>query len=121
MVQFPQTSAGMPDIPALQSQFRGQLDVKVGHLEALSLGAVDALQRLNHLNMQLARQLAEVGFATCREVLSCQDPAQAAAVAMHGLQPSGERLRDYQQGLLGVMAEAQARLPAALAAPPARS
>ncbi len=116
MVQFPQMRAGLSD-PALRSQ----LDAQVGHLNALSLGAVDTLLRLNHLNMQLARQLAEVGFATCRELLSCQDPAQAAAVALHGLQPSGERLRDYQQGLLGVMAEARARLPSPVAAASGRS
>ena len=120
MVQFPQMSAGLAD-PALQSRLRLQLDTQAGQLQALSLGAVDTLLRLNHLNMQLARQLAEVGFATCREVLSCQDPAQAAAAALHGLQPSGERLRDYQQALFGVMAEARPGLPSPAAGAIGRS
>jgi phasin family protein len=111
MVQFSQMPPGLAGHPALQSQ----LEAQVGFFSALSLRAVDTMQRVNELNMQLARQLAEVSFATCREVLSCQDPTQAAAVAMHGLQPSGERLRDYQHSLFGVMAEAQASLPSAVA------
>lgn len=113
MDQFPQMApAGNP---ALQSQ----LEAQVGFFNTLSLRAVDTLQRVNELNMQLARQLLDNGFATCRAMLACRDPAQAAAVAMHGLQPSGERLRDYQQSLFGVMARAQADLPSSVAAPAA--
>ena len=116
MVQFPQMSAGLADNPALQSQ----LNAQVGHLQVLSLRAFDTMQRVNELNMELVRQLVDVGFAACREVLSCQDPSQVAAVAMQQLQPSGERLRDYQHGLFGVIAEAQANLPSSVAPMAAR-
>lgn len=115
MVQFPQTSTGLADNPVLRSQIEAQ----VGFLSALSLRAVDTMQRLNELNMQLARQLSDAGFAACREALACQDPAQMAAVAIRQLQPNGGHLRDYQHSLFGVMAEAQAGLPSAVAAPPA--
>ncbi|MGH8853291.1 MAG: phasin family protein [Telluria sp.] len=106
---------GLADNPALKSQ----LDAQVGYLSALSLRTVETMQRLNELNMQLARELVDDTFVACREVLSCQDPAQVAAVAMRQLQPSGDHLRQYQSGVFGVMADAQANLPSPVPAPAA--
>jgi phasin family protein len=117
MVQFPQMSAGLAGDPVL----RAQLDAQIAHLGLLTLRSVDTLQRLNDLNLGLARQLLDTGVQACRDALACDDPAQMAAAALRGLQPSGERLRVYQHALFGVVAEAQAGLPSALAmpAPPA--
>ena len=108
--------AGLADNPALKSQ----LEAQVGLLGALSLRSCDTLQRVSELNMKLARELLDDGFAACRDLLSCKDPMKAAATAMRALQPAGERLGLYQHKLFGVFAEAQANLPSAVAAQPAR-
>ncbi|MFC0252612.1 phasin family protein [Massilia consociata] len=113
MVPFPNLPASLADNTALRSQ----LEAQVGLLGELSLRTCDAMQRLSELHMQLARQLVEDAIATGRQVLACEDPLQMTTTAMRQLQPSGEHLRHYQQGLFGVLAGVQTDLQGAL--PPA--
>ncbi|MDY0976909.1 phasin family protein [Massilia sp. CFBP9012] len=120
--------------PALQGQFNQQLGTPINTQLATQLGAQanllatlsqrshELLARLTDLNLQMARHVVETALDTGRQLAACTDPLQVAPTAMRGWQPLGEHVRAWQQGLMGVMAEAQTGLghAAALAPAPAK-
>ena len=120
--------------PALQGQFNPQLGAPLNAQLATQLGAQanllatlsqrshELLARLTDLNLQMARHFVETALDTGRQLAACTDPLQLAPTAMRGWQPLGEHVRAWQQGLMGVMAEAQTGLghAAALAPAPAK-
>ena len=107
------------EIPAATPALRAQLDAQVGAAATLSQRSYELLARLSELNLQMARHLLETAFDTGRQLAACTDPLQFIPTAMRGWQPLGEHLRGYQQGLMGVMAEAQTGLGHATALAPA--
>ncbi|MGF6275441.1 hypothetical protein ABIB38_003839 [Massilia sp. UYP11] len=106
----------------LQAQLAAQLGTQVGALATLSQHSHELLARVTELNLQMARHLVETALDTERQLAACTDPLQLAPTAMRGWQPLGEHVRAWQQGLMGVMAEAQTGLghAAALAPAPAK-
>lgn len=107
-----------PDIPAAAPALRAQLDAQVGAIAALSQRSCALLARLSELNLQMARHIVETAFDTGRQLAACTDPLQFMPTAMRGWQPLGEHVRSYQQGLMGVTAEAQTGLGHAAALAP---
>ncbi|MEW7850299.1 phasin family protein [Massilia aurea] len=103
---MPSFSESVPPNPALQAQ----LDAQAGMIATLSQRNVDLLARVSELNMQMARQALETALDTGRQLAACTDPLQLSAVAMRGWQPLGEHVRNYQQNMMGMLAEAQAGL-----------
>jgi hypothetical protein len=100
--------------PALHAQF----DAQASQLASQSQRNFELLMRLSELNLQLARHAIETALDAGRQMSACRDPQQLTAVAMHGWQPLGEHLRNYQQSLMGVLAEIPAGFgQAALLAP----
>lgn len=67
----------------------------------------------------MARHLVETTFDSGRQLAACTDPLQYAPTALRAWQPLGEQLRAWQQGLMGVMAEAQTGIGHAAALAPA--
>jgi phasin family protein len=112
MFPYPENASANP---ALRAQF----DAQVGYLATLSQRGCDLVARLSELNMQLARQTIDDVIDTGRQLAACSDPFQLGATAMHGWQPVGEHLRNYQQNLMGVLADAGAGLGQAAAQAPA--
>ena len=112
------TPAGAPPNTQLATQLGAQAD----QLATLSQRSHELLARLTELNLQMARHIVETALDTGRELAACTDPLQVAPTAMRGWQPLGEHVRAWQQGLMGVMAEAQTGLghAAALAPAPAK-
>ena len=109
--------------PALQGQFDNglvtQLDAQISLLATLSQRSHALLARLSELNLQMTRHFVETALDTGRQLAACTEPLQLAPTIIHGWQPLGEHLRVYQQGLMGVVAEAQTGLGhAAAPAPP---
>ena len=89
--------------PALRSQ----LETQVNFMTELSQKTYDALRKLMELNLRTAQQAIEDSIETSRQLMSCTDPVQFAGTAMNQIQPAAERMRDYQQQLMGVLAGAQ--------------
>jgi phasin family protein len=89
--------------PALKSS----LDLQVNLLTDLSLQGCDALRKVSELNLKLARQTVDDSIALARELVTCADAFQMTSVAMNRLEPVGERLRNYQRELMGVVASSQ--------------
>jgi len=116
---------GQFDMPAgapLNAQLATQLGAQANQLATLSQRSHELLARWNELNLQMARHFVETALDTGRQLAACTDPLQLAPTAMRGWQPLGEHVRAWQQGLMGVMAEAQTGLghAAALAPAPAK-
>lgn len=111
MFSFPENAS--PD-PALRSQ----LDAQLEFMTTLSQRSVDLMARMSELNLQMARHALETTLEAGRQLAACTDPMQLAPTAMRGWQPLGEHLRTYQQGLMGVIAEAQTGLGHAAAQAP---
>lgn len=99
-----------------------QLEAQVGYLSTLSRQGVELFARVSELNMQLAREALDDALSTGRQLAACSDPLQLGAVAIRGMQPTGEHLRNYQQQMMAALVDAQARLgqdpPFAVTAPP---
>jgi len=107
-----------PEIPAAAPALRAQLDAQVGAIATLSQRSCELLARFSEPNLQMTRHVVETAFNTGRQLAACTDPLQCMPTAMRGWQPLGEHLRNYQQGLMGVVAEAQTGLGHAAALAP---
>jgi phasin family protein len=90
--------------PALRSQIESQVDL----INEFSQKALEAMRQITEINLTLARQTAEASLYASREILSARDPAQLGQTVMKQMHPAAERLRNYQQHLMAVMAGAQA-------------
>jgi phasin family protein len=91
------------DNPALRAQLESQVDF----MTEFTQRAYDAIRQLSDINLKLARQSTESALYAGRELLSCSDPAKFIETAMKQVPPATERMRVYQQQLLGVIAGAQ--------------
>jgi phasin family protein len=94
----------LSDNPALRTHLESQVDF----LNEFTRKAYDTLRQLSEMNLKLARQMVEGSIHASHEMLACTDPMQLAQAAMKQMPPATERLRTYQQHLLGVLAGAEA-------------
>lgn len=94
----------LSDNPALRAHFESQVDF----MNEFSQKACDTVRQLSDMHLKLARQMVEGSMHASREMLACTDPMQLAQAAMKQVPPATERLRTYQQHVLGVLAGAQA-------------
>ena len=99
-----------PDPFTANPVLHAQLEAQVGYLSTLSRQGYDLLARVSELNMQLAREALDDAIATGQQLAGCSDPLQLGAVAIRGMQPTGEHLRNYQQQMMTALAEAQSGL-----------
>lgn len=99
---------------ALPNQaLQAQLEAQVAMLATLSKQTCELVARLSELNLQVARQTLDTALDTGRQLAACTDPMQLSAAAVRGWQPLGEHVRNYQQNMMGVVADAQAKLAGA--------
>ncbi|MFC0131943.1 hypothetical protein CR105_16390 [Massilia eurypsychrophila] len=91
------------DNPALRAQLESQVDF----MTEFTQRAYDAIRQLSDINLKLARQSTESALYAGRELLSCSDPARFIETAMKQVPPANERMRVYQQQLLGIITGAQ--------------
>lgn len=99
-----------PSLPGAHPALHAQLEAQVGYLSTLSRQGVELLARVSELNLQLAREALDDALSTGQQLAACNDPLQLGAVAMRGMQPAGEHLRNYQHGMMAALVDAQARL-----------
>jgi phasin family protein len=92
------------DNPALRSQVEAQVE----SINEFSQKALEAMRQISEINLRLARQNTEAAIYASREILSARDPVQLSQTMMKQMQPAAERLRNYQQHLMAVLAGAQA-------------
>lgn len=112
----------LPEFLNTNPVLHAQLEAQVGYLSTLSRHGVELFARVSELNMQLAREALDDALATGQQLASCSDPLQLSAVAIRGMQPAGEHLRNYQQQMMAALVDVQARIgssvPISITAPP---
>ena len=94
----------LSDNPALRSHLESQVDF----ISEFFRKAFDTARQLSEMNLKLARQTIEGSVHASHELIGCTDPVQFTQTAMKQLQPATERIRSWQEHLLGVLAGAQA-------------
>ena len=112
----------MPSLSATPAM-RSGLDAQVVFLTDLTHRTYDAMRKLSELNLQFAQQAMQDAADTSRNILGCTDVFQVGAAVAKAAQPATERLRNYQQQLLGILSGAQldfSRSAASLAPEPSR-
>lgn len=95
-----------PMTPAVKDHLRAQFST----FTDMSQRLFDTAQKINELNIQVARNAVEDSITTTQQVLSAQNPMEAISIAAGQVQPATERLRAYQQQLTNLAAGAQVDL-----------
>ena len=89
--------------PAMKSQ----LETQVNFMNELYQKTYDALRKVMELNVRATQQAIEDSIEASRQLMACTDPVQLVNTAMSQVKPAAERVRDYQQQLMGVLTGAQ--------------
>lgn len=92
--------------PAVQDYMNAQYAM----FTDLSQRAFQSVQKINELHMEMARSAMEDSLKNAQQVMTAQDPYEAASIAASQAQPAAERLRGYQQELSNIAAKTQAEL-----------
>ncbi|WP_308922214.1 phasin family protein [Janthinobacterium sp. J1-1] len=92
--------------PALQAH----LDAQLNFVTELSRKMFDTALRLNELNMRLAQELLEEAATANQRILTARGGSEAMSLAASHLQPGSDKLRQYQQKLSHLMADANVEM-----------
>lgn len=92
--------------PAIKSH----IDVMLSFMTDLSSKIFETTQKISELNLRLAQGLIDEMTATNQQLMSAKDLAEFASVAATQIHPTTEKLRNYQQGLSNLIANANVEL-----------
>lgn len=92
--------------PALQAH----LDAQLNFVTELSRKMFDTALRVNELNMRLAQELLEEVATANHRMLTARGGSEAMSLAASHLQPGSDKLRQYQQKLSHLMADANVEI-----------
>jgi len=89
---------------------KAHLEAQYSLLNDLSQRLFDTAQKVNELNIQVAKTVMEESFNNFQQVLVAKDPYEALSIAAAQAQPSAEKLRAYKQHLTNIAARTQVDL-----------
>lgn len=92
--------------PALQAH----LDAQLNFVTELSRKMFDTALRVNELNMRLAQELLEEVATANHRMLTARRGSEAMSLAASHLQPGSDKLRQYQQKLSHLIADANVEI-----------
>lgn len=92
--------------PALQAH----LDAQLNFVTELSRKMFDTALRVNELNMRLAQELLEEVATANHRMLTARGGSEAMSLAASHLQPGSDKLRQYQQKLSHLIADANVEI-----------
>ena len=92
--------------PALQAH----LDARLDFVTELSRKMFDTALRVNELNMRLAQELLEEAASANQRILTARGGSEAMSAVASQVQPGTDRLRQYQQKLSHLMADANVEM-----------
>ncbi len=92
--------------PALKSQ----LDTQLNFMNELYQKTYDALRKVMELNVRATQQAIEGSIEASRQLMACTDPLQLVNTAIGQVKPAADRMRDYQQQLMGVLSGSQVEI-----------
>ncbi|WP_327076086.1 MULTISPECIES: phasin family protein [unclassified Janthinobacterium] len=86
------------------------MEVQLAFMTDLFRKAIDTAQKVTELNMRLAQELIEDMTSANRHLMATKDATEFASVATTQLHPSIAKLRNYQQRLSNVLANANVEM-----------
>lgn len=86
---------------------RSQLETQLNFMNELYQKTYDALRKVMELNLRATQQTIEDSIEASRQLMACSDPVQLVNTAISQVRPAAERVRDYQQQLIGVLTGSQ--------------
>lgn len=89
---------------------KDHMDVQLSFFTDLSKKMFDTAQKVSELNLQLAQELVADMTACNQQLMSAKDPTEFASIASTQIQPAADKLRNYQQRLSNLIANANAEL-----------
>ncbi|WP_334189524.1 phasin family protein [Noviherbaspirillum sp.] len=89
---------------------RAHMDAQLSMFSDMSQQLFGTMQKVNALNIQIARTMMEDSLKGAQQVLSAQNPQEAFSIAASQAQPTAERLRAYQQQISSIAASTQVDL-----------
>lgn len=95
---------------AITPAIRSHLEVQLAFMTDLLRKAFDAAQKISELNLRLAQELIEEMTSTNHQLMATRDATEFATIASNQIHPSVEKLRNYQQQLSNLMANANAEM-----------
>lgn len=92
--------------PALQAH----LDARLNFVTELSRKMFDTALRVNELNTRLAQELLEEAASANQRILTARGGSEAMSAVASQVQPGTDKLRQYQQKLSHLMADANVEM-----------
>ena len=92
--------------PAVQEHMKSQFNL----MSELSQKLFDSAQKVNELNMQVAKTVMDESLQCSQQMLTAQDPIEAISIASGQVQPTAEKVRAYQQHLNSIAAGTQVEM-----------
>ena len=95
---------------AITPAIKNHLEVQLAFFTDLSKKAFDTVQRFSELNLQLAQELLEDATNTNHQLMQAKNITEFASAATTQAHPTTEKLRNYQQRVTNLVANANAEL-----------
>jgi phasin family protein len=89
---------------------KAHMDAQYSLVADMSQKMFETAQKINDLNMQVAKSVLEDSFSSAHQVIGARDPYEALSIAAAQAQPQAERVREYQQHLSNIAANTQVDL-----------
>lgn len=99
-------SFSQPITPAV----RAHLEAQYSLFNDLSQKIFETAQKINELNIQVAKTVVEDSMTSTQQVMVAKDPYEALSIAASQAQPTAEKMRAYQQHLTNIAARTQVDL-----------
>jgi phasin family protein len=89
---------------------KAHLEAQYSLMSDMSQKLFDTVQKINELNIQVAKTVLEESLNNVQQVLVAKDPYEALSIAASQAQPAAEKVRAYQQHLTNIAARTQVDL-----------
>lgn len=89
---------------------KAHLEAQYSLMSDMSQKLFDTAQKINELNIQVAKTVLEESLSNMQQVLVAKDPYEALSIAASQAQPAAEKVRAYQQHLTNIAARTQVDL-----------
>lgn len=100
----------LPFSQSISPALKDYMNAQYALLSDMSERAMQGVQRINELNIQIAQSAMEDSLKGVQQVMTAHDPYEALSIAASQAQPAADKLRDYQQGLTEIAANTQVEL-----------
>ena len=89
---------------------KAHIDAHYSLIADMSKKMFESAQKINDLNMQVAKSVLEDSFSSAQQVIGARDPYEAISIAAAQAQPQAERVREYNQHLNNIALNTQVDL-----------